>query len=105
MVQPVLTGELGDDNDFDWIPYPRANQSRYHLQPALLPQIRTGIAKLTEIMIDIHQLLDEESLRENFQVLLDQAEVPYNRLEEWLATWPDASQIEKQPLPQLLVLR
>ncbi|KAJ6032138.1 Transcription factor [Penicillium herquei] len=105
MVQPLSSGDLGADNDFDWTPYPRSNQASYSNSPARLPLMRTGLAKLTEISIHIQELFDDENLREDFRSLLDKAEVPYTHLEQWLASWPDASQIGQQSTPQLLVLR
>ncbi|KAJ5915938.1 transcriptional regulator family: Fungal Specific TF [Penicillium verhagenii] len=105
MAQPLYDLEVGGDNDCDWTPYPRSNQITSATQPARLPQIRRGLCKLTEILAHIHRILDDEGLREEFSTLLGRAEDPYNRLQQWLATWPDASQIEKEPIPQLLILR
>ncbi|KAJ5738832.1 Transcription factor [Penicillium malachiteum] len=105
MVQPLSNGDLGIDNDFDWIPYPRSNQASYATNPARLPLMRTGLTGLTEINIRIHELFDDENLREDFRCLLDKAEVPYTHLEQWLVSWPDASQIGQQSTPQVIVLR
>lgn len=105
LIQPVNGLEVGGDNDCDWTPYPRSNQVTFATQPACLPQIRRGLSDLTQIQIHIHGIMNEEHLCGDFSVLLDKAEGPYNRLQAWLATWPDTSKIGNEPIPQLLILR
>ncbi|KAJ5559630.1 Transcription factor [Penicillium frequentans] len=105
LVQPVMGLEVGGDNDCDWSPYPRSNQVTFATLPACLPQIRRGLSNLTQIQIHIHGIMDEEHMFGDFSVLLGKAEGPYNRLQEWLATWPDTSKFGKEPIPQLLILR
>lgn len=105
LIQPVNGLEVGGDNDCDWTPYPRSNQVTFATQPARLPQIRRGLSDLTQIQIHIHGIMNEEHLCGDFSVLLDKAEGPYNRLQAWLATWPDTSKMGNEPIPQLLILR
>ncbi|KAJ5655211.1 hypothetical protein N7507_007161 [Penicillium longicatenatum] len=104
LIQPVYGIEVGGHNDCDWTPYPRSNQVTFATQPALLPQMRKGLSNLTQIQIHIHGIMNEH-MRGDFCILLGKAEGPYKSLQQWLATWPDTSQLKKEPVPQLLVLR
>lgn len=105
IVQPINGLELAGSFDCDWTEYPRANQMASPVRPARLPQVREAQVKLTEIIIHISDLLDEECSREDFPSLLHIVEGPFTHLLHWLASWPDLAQIGKEPTPQLLVLR
>jgi hypothetical protein len=95
----------GGEHDFDWTPYPRSNQITYATKRAQLPQVRQGLAELTEIMMQVEELLDDEELSSNFSAIFAKAEQPYTKLQQWLAAWPNASQIGNEPVPQLLIVR
>lgn len=105
LAPPVFRTQLCGDWDFDWTPYPRLGQVTYTAKPAHLPQVREGLAHLTNIMVHAQGLFYDESLARSFEALLSKAEDLYHRLRRWLADWPDRSQIGKEPIPQLLILR
>lgn len=104
LLRPAFEINTGGDFDFDWTPYPRSNQITYTAKPAQLPEVRQGLAELTDIMLHVEKLFDEE-LSSDFGILYAKAEAPHRRLQQWLAAWPNASQIGKEPVPQLLILR
>lgn len=105
LASPICKVQLAGNRDFDWTPYPRSNKITYVSKPAHLPQVREGLAELTNIMMHVQGLFYDEGLTRSFQALLAEAEAPYNRLQRWLADWPDGSQVGKMPIPQLLILR
>lgn len=105
LAPPVLRMQLCGDCDFDWTPYPRLGQVTYIAKPAHLPQVRECLVELTNIMVHAQELFYDESLTRSFEALLSKAEDLYNRLRRWLVDWPDRSQIGKEPIPQLLILR
>lgn len=102
---PISNVLVGGDTDFEWKPYPRSNQITYATKPAHLPQLRQGMAELTDIEAYVQELLYDQSLATSIQDLFERAEESYQRLQRWLASWPDTSQIEKEPIPQILILR
>lgn len=105
LAPPVCRVQQAGNNDVDWIPYPRSNQITYITKPAQLPQVREGLAVLTNIMMEVQGLFYDERLIGNFEALLRKAEDSYKCLQRWLADWPDGSQVGKEPIPQLLILR
>ncbi|KAJ5324749.1 Transcription factor [Penicillium atrosanguineum] len=102
---PISKVSMGGDADFEWTPYPRLNKITYAPKLARLPQLRQGMAELTDILAHIQELLHDQSLASSIQALSAMAEAPYERLRQWLANWPDPLQIEKEPTPQVLILR
>ncbi|CEJ59229.1 hypothetical protein PMG11_07860 [Penicillium brasilianum] len=105
LARPVSRLNMGGDDDFDWTPYPRSNQINYTTKSALLPQIRQGLGELTDILVDIQEILHDKALRGSFHKSMTKAKVPYERLQQWLSRWPSPSQIGPEPIPQLLILR
>lgn len=105
LASPVCRVQQAGDRDVDWTPYPRSNQITYITKPAHLPQAREGLADLTNIMVQVQGLFHDKDLVENFEALLAKAEDLYKRLQRWLADWPDGSQVGKESIPQLLILR
>lgn len=103
--QPAYEADIGGDHDLDWTPYPRSNQIAYAAKRAHLPQVRQGLADLTAIMLQIEKLRHDKELESSFDLLMAKAEMPYNQLQELLSSWPTASQVEKEPISQLLILR
>ncbi|KAJ5569742.1 uncharacterized protein N7459_009172 [Penicillium hispanicum] len=103
--RPVPSIHVGGNHDVDWIPYPRSNQITYSPKPAYLPQVRQGLVELTELVAEARGLLSDKGSRTRFHELVQRAEEPYNRLQRWLANWPEPSEIRKEPNPQLLTLR
>lgn len=102
---PAFTLNVEGDNDCDWTPYPRLNQINYTTKPAHLPQVRQGLRELAVILVDFQELSHNVELCGNFQALLAKARGPYDRLQQWLADWPSASQVGAELAPQLLILR
>lgn len=105
LASPVCRVQQAGDRDVDWNPYPRSNQITYITKPAHLPQVRGGLADLTNIMMQVQGLFYDERLIGGFEALLAKAEDLYKRLQRWLADWPDGSQVGQEPIPQLLILR
>lgn len=103
--QPSTKIDTGGDHDFEWTPYPRSNQITYTTKRAHLPEVRQGLAELTDIMLHIEKLRHDMELSSDFDLLMARAEVPYHQLQEWLAAWPSTSQIGKEPISQILILR
>ncbi|KAJ5637068.1 hypothetical protein N7490_006947 [Penicillium lividum] len=104
-VWPIYEIEVGGDHDCDWTPYPLLNQITSLTQPARLPQIRIGVARLTENLARIHDLLNGEDFCGDCPNLLSKAKDRYEDLQHWLSAWPDASQTGHEPMPQLLIPR
>jgi len=102
---PISNILVGGAVDFEWTPYPRSNQITYATKLAHLPQLRQGMAELTDIVAHVQELLYDHSLATSIHDLSERAEGPYQRLQQWLANWPSTSQIEKEPIPQVLTLR
>ena len=102
---PIYNVLIGGDTDFEWTPYPRSNQITYSTKLAHLPQLRQGMAELTDIVAHVQELLYDQSLTTSIHELSERAEDPYQRLQGWLANWPGTSQIEKESIPQVLILR
>lgn len=96
---------MGGDADFEWTPYPRSNKITYAPKLARLPQLRQGMAELTDILAHVQELLHDQRLASSTQGLSESAEIPYERLRQWLANWPNPLQIDKEPIPQVLILR
>lgn len=105
LASPKYSMQQAGDCDVDWTPYPRSNQITYITKPAHLPQVRVGLADLTNIVMHVQELFCDERSMGSFEALLAKAEDSYKRLQRWLADWPDGSQAGKEPTPQLLVLR
>ncbi|KAJ5974241.1 hypothetical protein N7481_011451 [Penicillium waksmanii] len=103
--QPATKIDTGGDHDFDWIPYPRSNHITYTTKRAHLPEVRQGLAELTDIMLHIEKLRYDKELNSDFDLLMARAEVPYHQLQEWLVAWPSTSQIGIEPVSQILILR
>jgi hypothetical protein len=103
--QPATRIDTNGDHDLDWTPYPRSNHITYPTKRAHLPEVRQGLAELTDIMLHIERLRYDKELSSNFNLLMAKAEVPYQQLQEWLAAWPSTLQIRKEPISQILVLR
>ncbi|KAJ5666219.1 Transcription factor [Penicillium maclennaniae] len=102
---PISKVSMGGDADFEWTPYPRSNKITYAPKLARLPQLRQGMAELTDILAHVQELLHNQTLVSSIQDLSERAEVSYERLRQWLANWPKPPQIEKEPIPQILILR
>lgn len=105
LASPVCKVQQAGDRDVDWTPYPRSNQITYITKSAHLPRVREGLADLANIMMHVQELFRDEGLARSFEALLAKAENSYKRLQKWLADWPDGSQVGKEPIPQLLILR
>lgn len=105
LASPICRVQQAGDCDVDWTPYPRSNQITYVTKPAHLPRVREGLAELTNIMLLVQRLFHDEKLIGDFGALSEEAGHSYERLQRWLADWPDGSQLGKEPIPQLLVLR
>lgn len=105
LARPAPRLNMGGDDDFDWTPYPRSNRINHTTKPAHLPQVRQGLGELTDILVDVQELLHTKAFRGSFHKSRAKAKVPYERLQQWLSKWPSPYQIGPEPIPQLLILR
>ncbi|KAJ5320120.1 hypothetical protein PENANT_c025G05033 [Penicillium antarcticum] len=105
IVYPALDIKLCGDQDFDWTPYPRSNQITYDKRPACLPGVREGMAQITKVLIDVQNLIFQKGRGTAFEELWRQAEGPFDRLTAWLGRWPQVIELEREPIPQVLLMR
>jgi hypothetical protein len=96
---------LCGNDDFDWTPYPRSNKITYHKKPARLPEVRQGLVEVTKMMSDVQKLISERQRGTSFDELWTKAQGPYDRLTDWLQRWPTVSEMQTDPVPQILLLR
>jgi hypothetical protein len=103
---PSCEVERCGKEDVDWTPYPRSNKITYDKKPARLPEVREGLAQVTHILVDVQKLVsDKNHRRASFTELWRKAEEPFDRLNAWLQQWPGVSEIQVDPVPQVLLLR
>lgn len=100
---PFLSNDLEDS--VSWIPYPRSNQNEYDSRPALLRHVMVAMASLTEINIEIQDLLFDQALDMNFDELWTAAGELYARLRKWHKSLPEILQIGEEPIPQILFVQ
>lgn len=105
LAYPTCGVKLCGDEDFGWIPYPRSNKITFDKKPAHLPQVRKGLAEITMILVDIQKLISEKRRGTSFNELWINANDPFDRLTDWLRRWPSVSAIQRDPIPQVLLLR
>jgi hypothetical protein len=105
LAYPTTDVTLCGKDDFDWTPYPRSNKITYHKKPARLPEVRQGLAEITKVLVDVRKLASDKSKGISFEELWKGAKGPFDRLTAWLQHWPTVSEIEQDPVPQVLVLR
>lgn len=101
--RPYATDDLHDS--IMWSPYPRTNQISYAEKPALLRYMVNELANLTEIMVDIEDLLFDKVFDIGVDGLWSAADGIYSRIRTCLEFLPDALRIGDQPLPQALFVR
>jgi hypothetical protein len=102
---PMSDITLCGNDDFDWTPYPRSNKITYHKKPARLPEVRQGLVEVTKMMSDVQKLISERQRGASFDELWTKAQGPYDRLTDWLQRWPTVSEMQTDPVPQILLLR
>lgn len=95
----------GLDDGIMWSPYPRTNQIRCVEQPALLSYVLIELANLTEIIVDMENLLFDKAFDMAAPDLWSAALVIYSRIQTSLECLPDALSIDDNPLPQALFVR
>ena len=101
--KPHLTDELSDG--IMWIPYPRSNQVKYVEKPALLRSVLAGLVDLTEIALDIQDLLyDKAFCLDTRSIWIETTEL-YHRLRRWMEDLPEDLKLDEQPVPQVLYLQ
>ncbi|KGO76941.1 Transcription factor, fungi [Penicillium italicum] len=102
---PTFDVKLCGNNDFDWTPYPRSNKVTCDKMPGLLPEIREGMAEITGILVDAQKLISDKIRGATFDELWNLAHDPFDRLNDWLRRWPGAPEIQRNSVPQVLLLR
>ncbi|KAG0157063.1 hypothetical protein PDIDSM_4247 [Penicillium digitatum] len=105
LAYPTSDVKLCGNEDFDWTPYPRSNSITYDKKPALLPEVREGLAEVARILVDIQKLVSEKTKGATFEDLWSKAHGPFNRLKDWLQRWPGVPEIQRNSVPQVLLLR
>ncbi|KAE8146034.1 hypothetical protein BDV25DRAFT_133262 [Aspergillus avenaceus] len=95
------------DDDVRWIPYPRSNYIDYAKRPALLSETMSQMANLTEVIVEIQELLFEKAFDMAIGEICISAGGLYSRLETWFRNLPDYLEIDKDGLqiPQVLSLQ
>lgn len=95
----------GRDDAIMWSPYPRMNQASYVGKPALHRYVMTELASLTEITVDMENLLFDKAFDIGAAELWSAAHEIYSRVRVCLERLPGALRIDDQPLPQTLFVR
>ncbi|KAJ5705147.1 hypothetical protein N7536_000836 [Penicillium majusculum] len=102
---PTSNVKLCGNEDLDWTPYPRSNSIAYDKKPACLPQVRDGLAEVNIILVDVQKLISDKSRGVSFKELWNRAQDPFDRLNSWLQRWPSVPEIQRNSVPQVLLLR
>lgn len=105
LAYPTSDIMLCGNDDFDWTPYPRSNKITYQKKPARLPEVRQGLVEVTKILGDVQKLVSERDRGASFDELRRRAEIPFDRLTAWLQSWPTVTEMQSDPIPQVLLLR
>ncbi|KUM60128.1 hypothetical protein ACN42_g7010 [Penicillium freii] len=105
LAYPTSNVKLCGNEDLDWVPYPRSNNITYDKKPARLPQVRDGLAEVNIILVDVQKLLSDKSRGASFKKLWNKAQDPFGRLNSWLQRWPSVPEIQRNSVPQVLLLR
>ncbi|KAI9038443.1 putative C6 transcription factor [Aspergillus affinis] len=92
------------DDEVAWVPYPRSNQIDYDTKPALLASVMAHTTDLTEIVVDIQDLLYDKALDLRMEDTWVAANNLYTRLGAWLEGLPDALQVDEEQIPQILYM-
>jgi hypothetical protein len=93
------------NDDLDWTPYPHPNRTIHHKKLARIPEVRQGLVEVSKILGDVQKLVSERNRGTSFDELWRMAEVPFGSLTAWLQRWPTVSEMERDPVPQVLGLR
>jgi hypothetical protein len=93
------------DDAIMWSPYPRMNQASYVGKPALHRYVMTELGNLTEITVDMENLLFDKAFGIGAAELWSAAHEIYSRVRVCLGRLPGALRIDDQPLPQALFVR
>ncbi|KAF7586010.1 hypothetical protein BBP40_009716 [Aspergillus hancockii] len=106
---PIFKPLRGDrvNGAVSWIPYPRSNHIEHEKKPGLLREIMVEMAKFTEIVVDLQDLIFDKALDLGIKDLCIAASALYTRLETWLRDLPDPLEIDKEgpQVAQILGLR
>lgn len=105
MAIPTSDLTLCGHEDFDWTPYPRSNKITYEKRPAHLPQVRQGLADITKVLGNFQRLVTVAHNSASSDELWREAESALERLNAWLQRWPSISDMQPEPVPQILLLR
>ncbi|KAJ5995606.1 Transcription factor [Penicillium waksmanii] len=70
---PVSEIEIGGDHDIEWSPYPRSNQVAY--------TTKKGLVDLTDVMLHVEKLLDDDEVNSDFEDVFVKAEALYKGLQ------------------------
>lgn len=102
-LKPFIRNKL--DDEVAWAPYPRSNQIEYDTKPALLASVMVHTTDLTEIIVDIQDLLYDKALNLGMEDTWVAANKLYTRLGAWLERLPEAFQIDEDQIPQILYIQ
>ncbi|KAJ5402481.1 Transcription factor [Penicillium crustosum] len=102
---PTSDVKLCGSKDLDWTPYPRSNNITYDKKPACLPQVRDGLAEVNIILLDVQKLVSDKSRGVSCKELWNKAQDPFDRLTSWLQRWPGVPEIQRNSVPQVVLLR
>lgn len=93
------------DQNILWTPYPRSNHLNYEQKPSLLHYTMIGMADLSEINVQIQDLLFLKAFDMNADEMWEAAETLYTRLGMWSRGLPSVLSPDKPQIPQVLFLQ
>lgn len=102
---PISDIKICGNDDVDWTPYPRSNKITYSKQPARLPEIRQGLVDIAKILSDVQKFIGPGNRAVGSDDLWKEAESSFDRLNTWLQRWPTVSEMQNDPVPQVLLAR
>ncbi|KAL4888977.1 hypothetical protein BDV59DRAFT_210620 [Aspergillus ambiguus] len=101
----MLASDKHHHDDIIWAPYPHLNQIEYGKKSALLRCVMAALASLSDIAVEIQDLLLDKALVVNIDEALVATGPLYARLDQWPGTLPDILRIDKEPIPQTLFVQ
>ncbi|PLN79707.1 fungal-specific transcription factor domain-domain-containing protein [Aspergillus taichungensis] len=92
------------DKNILWTPYPHSNHIDYERKPSLLHYTMIGMADLSEINVQIQDLLFEKAFDLSVDEMWEAAETLYTRLGMWSRGLPSVLSSDEPQIPQIMFL-
>lgn len=105
-ILPASSIADGGARDYQWTPYPRSNHVAYEAKHAHLPRVREALATLSGLKAKIYNNIQCDTRSWDNSSVVEKT-VYLHDLQNWLESWPCASDIRKQKeeIPQILIPR